>query len=64
MILDLKNLHADKEKSFPKNYIFRIILINLLAAFQGFLDVLIGQKPCWKAVAMLMKLFWKPISKT
>jgi hypothetical protein len=29
--------------------------------FPRFLDVLIGQKkPCWKAAAVVIKLFWKP----
>ncbi len=29
-----------------------------------FSDVLIGPKQCWKPAAVVMKLFWKPISKT
>jgi hypothetical protein len=37
---------------------------KFISGFQRFLDVLIGQKPCWKAAAYVMKLFWKPISKT
>jgi hypothetical protein len=37
---------------------------KFISGFPRFLDVLIGQKPCWKAAAYVFKLFWKPISKT
>jgi hypothetical protein len=47
-----------------KLYFSEIFKINSFRAFQGFLDVLIGQKPCWKAAAVVIKLFWKTISKT
>jgi hypothetical protein len=63
-ILDQENfLHAVKEKSFQKNYIFQKIFINFLAAFQGY-------RMFWLAKTMLeshciwYKLFWKPMSRT
>jgi hypothetical protein len=37
---------------------------KFISGFPKFLDVLIGQKPCWKGVAAVIKLFWKPMSKT
>jgi hypothetical protein len=37
---------------------------KFISGFLWFLDVLIGQNPRWKAPAVVMELFWKPISKT
>jgi hypothetical protein len=37
--------------------------LKSISGFPRFLDVLIGQKLCWKAAAVVMKLYWKPISK-
>jgi hypothetical protein len=33
------------------------------SGFLKFLDVLIGQKPSWKVATVVIKLFWKPITK-
>jgi hypothetical protein len=36
---------------------------KFLNRFPRLLDVLIGQNPCWKAAVVVIKLFWKPVSK-
>jgi hypothetical protein len=56
-------LLAVKEKPFRKIYIFWKIIVNLLAAFQGFRMFLLA-KNHWKAAGLVLKLFWKPISTT
>jgi hypothetical protein len=53
-----------KEKAFRKNYIFSENSYKFISGFPRVLDVLIGQKTCWKATAFVIKLFWKPISET
>ncbi len=35
-----------------------------MGGFPRFSDVLIGPKPCWTPAAVVIKLIWKPISKT
>jgi hypothetical protein len=42
---------------------FRKIFYKFISGFPRFSDVLIGPKPCWKPAAVVIKLFWKPISK-
>jgi hypothetical protein len=37
---------------------------KFISGFPRFSDALIGPKPCWKPAAVVIKLFWKPISKT
>jgi hypothetical protein len=48
--------HAVKEKSFWEYFTFWIVFINL-KLLSEVLEIMIGQKPCWKAAAVVIKLF-------
>jgi hypothetical protein len=65
VILDQSKFSPCGYQTLSENLYFSENSYKFIRGFPRCLDVLIGQKPCWKeTAAFVLKLFWKPIYNT